>query len=131
MSEIIWSDIDKCSAREVMLLAATFEVVMKRGIRITIKIYEYPEGKFMPSSSHSFWGPKQIGPYESNHFSDSIELALNDAIESLESFDEDEFSNEEVFYVMDEVDGNMGLRYFDGNGYAVSHEEVKKRRSSL
>lgn len=128
MRKIIWSDIDKGSAREVMLLAATFEVVMKRGMHITIKVYEYPEGKFMPMSSHAFLGPKQIGPYESNHFSDSIELALSDAIEGLESFDNEKFSNEEVFYV---IDDNIETRYFDGNGCAVSHEEVKKRRSSL
>ena len=128
MSKIIWGDIDKSSAREVMLLAATFEVVMKRGIRVTINVYEYPNGKFMPISSHSFWGPTQIGAYDSSPFTGSIELALNSAIEGLTAFDRDEFSNEEVFYVKEDENDDIGLRYFDGNGYEVSHEEFLRRR---
>lgn len=128
MSKIIWADIDNDNISEIMLLAATFEVTMKRGIHVKIKVYEYPNGKFMPISSHAFWGPTQFSAYESNPFADSIEIALNSAIEGLTSFDREEFSNEEVFYVKEDKNDNIGLRYFDGNGYEVSHEEFLRRR---
>lgn len=128
MSKVIWENIDKDNISEIMLLSATFEVVMKRGINITINVYEFPHGKFMPISSHSFWGPEQVDSYQSNHSFDSIELALNDAIDGLTIFDKETFSDEEVFYVQEDEKDKNKLRYFNGNGHEVSPEEFKRRR---
>lgn len=123
MHKIDWSLIDKGSTEKICSIAATFQVILKRNFKVTIKIYEYPQG-FIAFSSHSFWGPKQAGPYQSNHIQDSIEYALNDAIRGLESFDEESFSNEKVFYVTEDS------KYFDGNGIEVSRNEVTNRHKS-
>lgn len=131
MGNINWETItDNEKITEVTRVVDTFNVRLERGPQIKIEILEYPGGAYMGNASHSFWGPEQAGPYKSLHLQNSIEDALNDSIDGFLAFDNPDFPNESVFYVAKDEATNEKV-YIDGNGEAISIEEVKERRDQF
>lgn len=127
MNSINWSSIGMENVSELHRVVEVFEVTLRRGPKIEIKIFEDKNGQYMGISNHSFLGPEQGDPYRSIKYQDSIERALNSSIEGLLMHDREDYSDDVVFYVTESADRGEKI-YFDGCGELVSYEEVMRRR---
>lgn len=113
---------------EISRVADVFYVCYKRAPRdLKIEVREYASGKYMGFANYKIWGPKQATPYISLHLQDSVEDALNDAIDGIRMFDNEKIPNKLLFFVSTRNDSII----YDGDGCLVTNEEVDKRRKEI
>lgn len=131
MNKINWAAIQKwIPETEVSIVAAQFVIHAHRlPIEMKIEIREYPDGKFKGFSDVSFWGPRQASPYESMHFTDTIESALIDLIGGMDGFQDTGDSQRYIFWVKEDPTDPRKSIYFDGTGTPVTLSELDKRRT--
>ena len=80
-----WKEIkDAEHVVEVSKLVGEFRVyVMLKPGPITVRVYEYPDGRFEGVSNYSIKPPERPMPYKSLNYRDSVEEALLDSISGL------------------------------------------------
>lgn len=130
MNRINWDKIYvKKIVEEISLIIATFRVDYPRGPSdLKVDIVQYPHGKYMGIANYEYWGPLQGEAYGSMDFFDSIEEAVNDAVNALHMHDNQEFPADVVFWVKPKGPSFSDKIYIDGHGNEVSYGEVLERR---
>lgn len=113
---------------EISRVADVFYVCYKRAPSdLKIEVREYASGNYIGIANYKIWGPRQATPYISRHLQNSVEEALNDAINGIIMFDNQEIPNKLLFFVSTENDSII----YDGEGRLVTKEEVNKRRNEI
>lgn len=130
MQNINWDKIYvKEIVEEISLIVATFRVDYPRGPSdLGVDVVQYPNRKYMGIANYEYWGPLQADAYGSMDFFDSIEEAVNDAVNALHMHDNQEFPADVVFWVKPRGPSLSDKVYIDGYGNEVSYDEVLERR---
>lgn len=124
-----WTELQEMDyIEEISRVADIFYVSYKRAPSdFKIEVREYANGDYIGIANYQIWGPQQATPYISLHVQNSVEKALNDAINGIKMFDNKEIPNKLLFFVSTENDSII----YDGNGCLVTMEEVNKRRNEI